>query len=166
MTAHEKLLFFEILQLLRKTAANLPDFKGADWKDADDYIFSELNLTEEDVEQIYDGHDDLVYTGSCIPGPAPAVPSFEELAPFCEARTIFVCHKEVRLSKSPMRLCAMLPGSPIVLTEADCPELKNQPDGKLFKLVRIDRTSICPAEFLFLEVDNESKALFSVSEAQ
>lgn len=166
MTAHEKLLFFETLQMLRKTAAKLPDFEEADWKDVDDYIFSELNLTEEDVLRLYDGHDDLVYTGSCVPGPAPAVPSFEELAPFSEAETIFVCHKETGLSKTPMRLYAMLPGSPVVLTEADCPELKNQPEGKQFKLMKNHRTSICPAEFFFAEVDNEANVLFSVSEAQ
>lgn len=46
MTHREQELFFETLELLRKIAAQLPDFQGADWKDVDDYIFSELQLTQ------------------------------------------------------------------------------------------------------------------------
>ena len=40
MTHREQELFFEPLELLRKTAAKLPDFQGADWKDVDDYILN------------------------------------------------------------------------------------------------------------------------------
>ena len=36
MTHREQELSFETQELLRKTAAKLPDFQGADWKDVDD----------------------------------------------------------------------------------------------------------------------------------
>lgn len=62
MTSREKLLLFQTLQLLRKTVSK--EFE--DWKDADDWIFSELDFTADEVEQIYKGRGESVYTGSCV----------------------------------------------------------------------------------------------------
>lgn len=53
---------FQTLQLLRKKIH--PDF--SDWKDADDWLFSELNFTREDLERIYAGSSELVYYGSAV----------------------------------------------------------------------------------------------------
>ena len=46
MTQREKDLFYEVLELLRKEVRTSSDFRNRDWKDADDYIFSALHLTQ------------------------------------------------------------------------------------------------------------------------
>lgn len=51
---------YEVLELFRKTINK--DFD--DWKDADDWLFSNLNLTEKDVLNIYKGRS-MVYVASC-----------------------------------------------------------------------------------------------------
>lgn len=51
---------YEVLELFRKTINK--DFN--DWKDADDWLFSNLNLTRKDVSDIYKGRS-MVYTESC-----------------------------------------------------------------------------------------------------
>ena len=79
MTHREQELFFETLELLRKTAAKLPDFQGSDWRDVDDYIFSELQLTQEDLARLYENRPEPVFTASCIPGVAPAAPTYAEV---------------------------------------------------------------------------------------
>lgn len=48
MTQREKDLFYEVLELLRKEVRTSSDFRNRDWKDADDYIFSALHLTQGD----------------------------------------------------------------------------------------------------------------------
>ena len=72
MTAREQALMFETLELLRKTVTASDDFRDKDWKDADDYIFSELQFTVEDLMNLYQGKDVMLYTGSAIEGFAPA----------------------------------------------------------------------------------------------
>lgn len=62
MTPRAKLLLFQTLELLRKV--NQKNFK--DWKDADDWIFSELDFTADEIDQIYKGRGNLIYTGSCV----------------------------------------------------------------------------------------------------
>ena len=49
MTQREKDLFYEVLELLRKEVRASSDFRNRDWKDADDYIFSALHLTQGDM---------------------------------------------------------------------------------------------------------------------
>lgn len=51
---------YEVLELFRKTINK--DFD--DWKDADDWLFSNLNLTEKDISDIYKGRS-IVYVASC-----------------------------------------------------------------------------------------------------
>lgn len=51
---------YEVLELFRKTINK--DFD--DWKDADDWLFSNLNLTEKDISDIYRGRS-IVYVASC-----------------------------------------------------------------------------------------------------
>ena len=53
MTQREKGLFYEVLELLRKEVRTSSDFRNRDWKDADDYIFSALHLTQGDIAEIY-----------------------------------------------------------------------------------------------------------------
>ena len=59
-----KKILFDTLQLFRK---ELCSGQFQDWKDADDWLFSRLNLTESDVIDIYRDRD-VVYTGSCKKG--------------------------------------------------------------------------------------------------
>ena len=51
---------YEVLELFRETINK--DFD--DWKDADDWLFSKLNLTEKDISDIYKGRS-IVYVASC-----------------------------------------------------------------------------------------------------
>jgi hypothetical protein len=53
-------ILFEVLELFRKELYD--EFN--DWKDADDWLFSNLTLTESDVADIYRGRS-IVYTTSC-----------------------------------------------------------------------------------------------------
>lgn len=83
MTKREQDLVFQTIELLRKTAKSLPDFANAsDWKDVDDWLFARLDWTAEDLDVLYNGHETLIYTGSTVPGFAPAGLTYEELMPF------------------------------------------------------------------------------------
>ena len=55
-------LLFHTLELLRRQVEN----KFSDWKDADDWLFSELDFRKSEIEEIYAGRDALIYTGSAI----------------------------------------------------------------------------------------------------
>lgn len=55
-------LLFQTLELMRKQVED----KFSDWKDADDWIFSELDFRKFEIEKIYSGRDTLVYTGSAV----------------------------------------------------------------------------------------------------
>ena len=57
---HYRENLYEVLELFRKTINK--DFD--DWKDADDWLFSKLNLTEKDISDIYKGRS-IVYVASC-----------------------------------------------------------------------------------------------------
>ena len=48
-------LLFQVLELLRKTVKH----QFSDWKDADDWVFSELDITKSELKQIYEGRDTL-----------------------------------------------------------------------------------------------------------
>lgn len=61
MDEHAKDLMFETLQLLRRCTCDM----FSDWKDNDDWLFSELNFTKQEINEIYDGRGELIYTGSC-----------------------------------------------------------------------------------------------------
>ena len=56
-----KEVLYDTWQLFRK---ELCSGQFQDWKDADDWLFSNLNVTEDYVLDIYRGRD-VVYTGSC-----------------------------------------------------------------------------------------------------
>ena len=60
MDERTKGLLFETIQLLRNVARS----HFHDWKDADDWIFSQLSLTKSEVDEIFDGSGELVYLGS------------------------------------------------------------------------------------------------------
>ena len=62
MTPREKLLLFQTLELLRKQTKN----QFSDWKDADDWLFSQLDFTVDEIKQVYKGRGQFVYTGSCV----------------------------------------------------------------------------------------------------
>lgn len=123
MKNREKKLLYETLELIRKMAKELPDFKDADWKDVDDYIFSGLSFTMGDLMEIYHGEKTPVYGGSAIEGFAPAAPTFSELLPFYKASVPLRCvEKEVAMGKV-VCVVANVPGEPILISEADCPKL-------------------------------------------
>lgn len=60
LIGHYRENLYEVLELFRKTIYK--DFD--DWKDADDWLFSKLNLTEKDISDIYKGRS-IVYVASC-----------------------------------------------------------------------------------------------------
>lgn len=60
LSPRAKALLFETLELFRKEIA--PKF--SDWKDADDWLFSSLSITKDELQAIYAGHDVLVYRES------------------------------------------------------------------------------------------------------
>lgn len=53
-------LLFQALEMLRKAVT--PRFY--DWKDADDWLFSELDITKSELAQIYEGREVWYYDGS------------------------------------------------------------------------------------------------------
>ena len=65
---HTKELLFQTIELLRKEAQ--PKF--SDWKDADDWLFSELDYTKDELAQIYAGHDVQVSFDSAKDAPEQA----------------------------------------------------------------------------------------------
>lgn len=64
MDERTKYLFYETLQFLRTIVAKHEGF--SDWKDGDDWIFSELPFTQEELLAIYDGRTAMVNTDSAI----------------------------------------------------------------------------------------------------
>lgn len=65
---HTKELLFQTIELLRKETQ--PQF--SDWKDADDWLFSELDYTKDELAQIYAGHDVMVSFDSAKESPVQA----------------------------------------------------------------------------------------------
>jgi len=61
-TPRSRLLMFQTLELLRKEIQ--PRF--ADWKDADDWLFSQLDFTKDELAQIYKGRDVLYNDASAV----------------------------------------------------------------------------------------------------
>lgn len=57
-----RMLLFSTLEQLRKEIR--PKFY--DWKDADDWLFSQLDFTKDELCQIYKGRDTMVYIGSAV----------------------------------------------------------------------------------------------------
>ena len=64
MDSREKELHFQTLQLLRRCIFDL----FSDWKDADDWLFSELEFTKSELAEIYEGRGEYVYTASAADG--------------------------------------------------------------------------------------------------
>ena len=62
ISPRSRLLLFQTLELLRKEIQ--PRF--SDWKDADDWLFSELDFTKDELAQIYKGRNVLYYDGSAV----------------------------------------------------------------------------------------------------
>lgn len=62
LSPRSRLLLFQTLELLRKEIG--PRF--SDWKDADDWLFSELDITKDELAQIYKGRNVLYYDGSAV----------------------------------------------------------------------------------------------------
>lgn len=64
-----KQIAFQTIQLLRQTERKRkPD---ADWKDIDDYIFSELDLEVSEANELFRPYPEAtLYTGSCYPNGA------------------------------------------------------------------------------------------------
>lgn len=133
MTKREQDLAFQTIELLRKTARSLPDFAVvSDWKDVDDWLLAQLDWTSEDIDALYHGRAALIYTGSTVPGFAPAGLTYKELMPFvgvpCTCREL-----DLPWGK-PVVVQAEIPGNPVLLRSGDCPELQNH-IGEAVKVV-------------------------------
>lgn len=133
MTTRERELVFQTIELLRKTASSLPDFANAsDWKDIDDWLFARLDWTAEDIDALYYGREAPIYTGSTVPGFAPAGLTYQELMPFvgvpCTCREL-----DIPWGK-PVVVQADVPGNPVLLRSGDCPGLQNH-IGEAVKVV-------------------------------
>lgn len=137
MTKREQDLVFQTIELLRQTASSLPDFANAsDWKDVDDWLFAKLDWTAEDLDAIYHGREALVYTGSSVPGFAPAGLTYEELTLFIGV--LCTC-RELNLPwGKPVVVQAEVPGHPVLLRSGDCPELQNY-IGEFVKVVATEQ---------------------------
>ena len=126
-TSRQKELLFQAIQMLRKTLA-AGDFKGVDWKDIDDYIFSELDLTVSELDEIMTnaGGGAVYYGGSAIEGFPPRAPKEEDLASF--SRHNWLCIQEVESLCGKMLVVVPLGTEPywgnILLTSADAPALE------------------------------------------
>ena len=57
MKHREKMLMRETLELLRQTLRNSPNFRKGEWRDVDDWLFSELSYTRGELQEIYAGSD-------------------------------------------------------------------------------------------------------------
>ena len=131
MTQREKDLFYEVLELLRKEVRTSSDFRNRDWKDADDYIFSALHLTQGDIAEIYSGRRGLVYDKSAIEGFYPVCPSYAELLRLHAAYAVGSVTLECELYKSALNDMPCIRAYSIdeglvqlVLTSADAPQLE------------------------------------------
>ena len=67
MTKREKNLFFETLELLRKELRQSDGFRGKDWRDVDDWLFSELPFTKGELREIYQGRGVQYDATSAVP---------------------------------------------------------------------------------------------------
>ena len=119
MTSREKSLLLETLELLRSTAAELPDFKGNDWKDVDDWIFSKLHFTGQELEDLYAGSGKLIDTGSAIEGAPPIGLTFQELIPYFG----LPLHCVEGPNSIVQVIAEDVPGKPVLFTNGDIPEL-------------------------------------------
>lgn len=131
MTQREKDLFYEMLELLRKEVRASADFRNRDWKDADDYIFSALHLTQGDIAEIYSGRRTLIYDKSAIEGFYPVCPSYAELLQLHAAYAVGSVTLECELCNSALndmpsvRAYSIEEGLvQLVLTSADAPQLE------------------------------------------
>ena len=79
MTQREKDLFYEVLELLRKEVRTSSDFRNRDWKDADDYIFSALHLTQGDMLRFIPAAGAWYTTKAQSRAFYPVCPSYAEL---------------------------------------------------------------------------------------
>ena len=60
MTEREIFLHHQTLSLLRKEIQS----QFYDWKDADDWLFAQLDFTKEELKKIFP--DEMIYTGSAL----------------------------------------------------------------------------------------------------
>lgn len=56
-------ILFNVLEFIRKQVRD----NFSDWKDADDWLFSNLDITKRELDEIYADSDELVHCESCIP---------------------------------------------------------------------------------------------------
>ena len=75
MSPRERMLLFSTLELLRKEIG--PRF--SDWKDADDWLFSQLDFSKDELKQVYDGRNVLYYDGSAVDFETATKKRFDDL---------------------------------------------------------------------------------------
>lgn len=116
MTIHERDLFFETLELLRRVAGQMPELRDEGQNDVDDWIFSRLPFTVGDVDEIYFDRDVTVFAREAIEGPAPVCPTYDELEPFIGV--VLTC---VERQDKTLMVVADAPGKPVLLTNGIVP---------------------------------------------
>ena len=125
MTEHERTLVFTTLEFIRKEVSKTFP-ANSDWKDIDDYVFSNLDFTVGDLECIYKDRGVLIYTGSAIEGFAPRKPTYDELYPFFYHRSKFdygTLGEKIMNTPAIGVVVTTDMAKPIVLTEQDAPFL-------------------------------------------
>lgn len=156
MTNHERDLFFETLELLRRIAYNHPDAENMeDWK-IDAGLFRRLHFTVGDLNEIYAGRDITVYANEAIEGPSPVCPTYDELEPF-----IGVTLTCVERQDKTVMVVAEVPGKPVLLTNGDCPDLGSI-IGQHLRLGVIPCSGTEPASICFW---GDGRLLYCVTEA-
>lgn len=81
-----RMLMFSALELLRKEIQK----EFSDWKDADEWLFAQLDFTKEELAQIYEGRDVLYYDGSAVEFVEEPVYMTEKTFPIQEGQTVYI----------------------------------------------------------------------------
>ena len=155
----------ETLELLRKTLTK--DISSwSDWKSVDDYLFSELNFTSGELDEIYENRKTMIYAGSAIEGFSPTGITFNELFPYYKKKTK-LCISEVGTPTVPM-VCILTDNEipHVLLTQADAPLLESC-NGDI-DIEMSPRAEYTPAELSVIVKcdDGTKKVLYTVSETK
>lgn len=59
-------MLFQVIEHARKQANMYHSF--SDWKDADDWLFAQFDITRQELEEIYANRGVMVYGASCVKG--------------------------------------------------------------------------------------------------
>lgn len=135
-----------------------------DKTDRDEYVLSCLDLTADDLSEIYAGHETEMPGRLGLAGDvAPAAPTYRELEPFIGCR--MSCSKERRPSgQESVVVRAFAYGGQILFTEADVPALKSYDTTEIaaVRVVYLTGTGTEGREDIALWSYHDDKILFQI----